>query len=147
MKKSVFIALMLTVGVLFSCSKNDKEVTPPDNNITVQIMNNSEYNFKMFKIYAITGTTRDDILKDTTSSTRKIYNLGAFALGKTISTKIDPKFKSLVLVFTYNNPVLGDKDFNALITNLGDGSSTVPYVLKSKQPVIKLDEKMKFELL
>lgn len=147
MKKSILTTALLVVCVLFSCSKNDDAVTPPDNHLTVQIENNSEYDFKMFQIYAITGTTRDDISKDTTSNTRKVYKLGALASGKKGVAKIDPKFKSLVMVFTYNNPILGNKDYNALITSIGDGTNTVPYILKGKTIDIKLDEKMKFNLL
>lgn len=149
MKNALLTGILLSACVLFSCSKKDDTVvTPPKNKTTIEINNGSIYDFKAFRLFAITGTTKNDVTKDTTASTRTIYNLGALASGKTITTEIDPKFKSMVMVFTYNNPVLGNKDFTAYITTLGDGSDAVPYVFKPKQTVaIKLDDKMKFMLL
>ena len=150
MKPILFLFISLSCATLFSCSKKDSTPDQPVNKETkIKISNQSDYDLKVVAVSAITGTTRQDIAKDTTTGTRKVFNLGALKTGSTSKElSLDAKFKSLVIVFVYHNPVLGNKDYNAVVTKLSNGTNMLPYVFKTKTTfTVTLDKGMKFELI
>ncbi|WP_157097988.1 hypothetical protein [Niabella ginsenosidivorans] len=149
MKKSFYLIAVISLVLLFSCSKKDSDPGSGDKVTSVKISNQSDYDFKVLYVYGITGTKKEDIAKDTTAGTRKVYNLGALRSGSTSSAvTFDPKFKSLLIIFTYQNPVLGNKEYHAYVTKLGNGTNMFPYVFKPQTTfTLTLDKKMEFELL
>lgn len=145
MKKSFFIISCFLLFIVFSCSKSDQIDTPQ--NTTIAFHNKSSYDMKGFNIYAITGSTKADLKKDTTPGTSKLYQLGAFAAGENITTAIDAKYKSFVMIFLYYNPVLGTDTYTCTILKLGTGRDAFPYVIKKDTATITLDDKMQFNIL
>ena len=146
--------MLLAVGCLAAaCSKkSDDNVTPPPSSkeTTVAVENTTSYGYAIDSLYiaAFKATNIDDINKDQSPDSRKIYALGPLPKGKT-STKltIDARFKSYIVLYKNYNSIL-KRYLVTQIMSLGDGTSTNPYVFKSGEAkTIVLDDKTKTKFI